>query len=145
MMAVIRHTGVRVPKSLAPKSLAEAGRSAQWPQWLEALKKECGDFLSQGVFDEVDRGAVLVATMVVPTQLLLNTRADGTFKFRIVVRGDLAVRGEHYLGTRSPMVSLDTTHITVAMAAGSETPSFSTDCSQAFLNADLGHPNFLCD
>ena len=42
-------------------------------------------------------------TKVVPTQLLFNIKADGTFKCRIAVRGDLTVKDEHYLETKSPM------------------------------------------
>ena len=53
MAAVVRHAGVRVPKSLA-----EAQRPPKWPQWLEALKKEYGGLISEGVFDEVDRSTV---------------------------------------------------------------------------------------
>ena len=45
MAAVVRHAGVRVLKSLA-----EAQRSPQWPQLLEALKKEYGSLVSEGVF-----------------------------------------------------------------------------------------------
>jgi len=139
MAAVVRHTGFRVPKSLA-----EAQRSPQWPQWLEALKKEYGGLISEGVFDEVDRSTVPEGTKVVPTQLLFNIKADGTFKCRIVVRGDLTVKGEHYLETKSPMVSLETIRMILSLAAGSDMPLFSTDFSQAFLNADLDHPHLYC-
>ena len=139
MAAVVRHAGVRVPKSLA-----EAQRSPQWPQWLEALKKEYGGLISEGVFDEVDRSTVPEDTKVVPTQLLFNIKADGTFKCRIVVRGDLTVKGEHYLETKSPMVFLETIRMIVSLAAGSDMPLFSTDFSQAFLNADLDQPHLYC-
>ena len=61
--------------------------SPQWPLWLEALKKEYGGLVTQGVFDEVDRSAVSVDAKVVPTQLLFAIKKDGTFKVRIVVRG----------------------------------------------------------
>ena len=72
-----------------------------------------------------------------PTQLLFNIKADGTFKCRIFVRGDLTVKGEHYLETKSPVVSLETIGVIVALAAGSDMPLFSTEFSQAFLKADL--------
>ena len=39
------------------RSLAEAQRS-QWPQWLEALKKEYGCLISEGLFGEVGRSTV---------------------------------------------------------------------------------------
>ena len=45
----------------------------QWPQWLEALKKEYGGLLSEGMFDELGRSALPEDTKVLPTQLLFNT------------------------------------------------------------------------
>ena len=68
-------------------------------------------------------------TKVVPTQLLLNIKADGTFKCRIFVRGDLSAKGEHYFETKSPIVPLETIRVIVALAAGSDMPLFSTDFS----------------
>ena len=79
-----------------------------------------------------------------PTQLLFNIKADGTFKVRIVVRGDLTTAGEHYLETKSSMVSLDTVRMIVALAAGSDMILLSTDFSQAFLNAMLDDPIPYC-
>ena len=139
MAAVLRHDGVRVPKTLA-----EAQRSPQWPLWLEALKKEYGGLVTQGVFDEVDRSAVPVDAKVVPTQLLFAIKKDGTFKVRIVVRGDLTIQGEHYIETKSSMVSLDTVRMLISMAAGSDMLLFSTDCCQAFLNAEVEEPHLYC-
>ena len=65
MAAVVRHAGVRVP---------------QWPQWLEALKMECGGLISEGVFSEEGRSVVPEDTKVVRTQPLFNTTVGGTFK-----------------------------------------------------------------
>ena len=81
---------------------------------------------------------------MVLTQLLFNMKADGTFKCRIVVRGDLTVKGEHYLETKSSVVSLETIRMNVALAAGPDMPLFSTDFSQASLSADLDHPHLYC-
>ena len=90
--AVQRHEHVRVPRSID-----EARRSDQWDLWLAALKKEYGGLLSEGVFDEVDATAVPASTKVVPTQVIFEVKRNGTYKCRIVVRGDLTVQGVHYL------------------------------------------------
>jgi len=139
MAAKIRHDRVQIPKSIW-----EARKTPQWPQWLAALKKEYGGLRDHGVFDEVERSSVPLGTKVVPTQLLFNIKADGTFKVRIVVRGDLTTAGEHYLETKSSMVSLDTVRMIVALAAGSDMILLSTDFSQAFLNAMLDDPKLYC-
>ena len=93
------------------------------------------------MLDEVGRSTAPEDTKVVPTQLLSNIKADCTFKCRTSVRGDLIVKGEHYLEIKSPMVSLETTRVIVALAAGSDMPLFSMDSSQALLSADLDHPH----
>ena len=139
MAAIIRHEGVRIPKSIS-----EAIRSPQWPQWLEALKKEYGGLLSKGVFNEVDRSAVPAGSKVVPTQTIFDIKKDGTFKVRIVVRGDLMVEGEHFVDTKSSMVSLDAIRMVVSLAAGNDMRLFSTDFSQAFLNADIDMEGLFC-
>ena len=77
--------------------------------------------------------------------VLFNTKSDGTYKVRIVVRGDLTKEGEHYIATKSSMVSLDTVRTIVALAAGSDMPLYTVDFTQAFLNADLGEPHVYCD
>jgi hypothetical protein len=139
MAAKLRHDRVQIPKSIW-----EARKTPQWPQWLAALKKEYGGLRDHGVFDEVERSSVPLGTKVVPTQLLFSIKADGTFKVRIVVRGDLTTAGEHYLETKSSMVSLDTVRMIVALAAGSDMILLSTDFSQAFLNAMLDDPKLYC-
>ena len=101
MTAKVRHEGMRVPEN--PRRALESPWRAQR---LEALKKAHGGLVSHGVFGEVDRSAVSAGTKVVPTRILFAIKSDGTFKVRIVVRGDLMMEGEHYVETKSPMVSL---------------------------------------
>jgi hypothetical protein len=141
--AVARHDPASTSARL-PRSIREARASPQWPLWLAALKKEYGGLLAKGVFDEVDRAAVRDGVKVVPTRVLFNIKSDGTYKVRIVVRGDLTKEGEHYIATKSSMVSLDTVRTIVALAAGSDMPLFTVDFTQAFLNADLGEPHVYC-
>ena len=65
-------------------------------------------------------------TKVMPTQLLFNIEAGGIFKCRIAVRGDLTLKGELCPETKS-MVSLKTTRMILALAAGSDMSLISTD------------------
>ena len=86
------------------QNLRQALVSPRRAQWLEALKKGYGGLVSRGLFDEVDRSAVPAGTKVVPTRMLFAIKSDGTFKVRIVVRGDPMTEGEHYAETKSSMV-----------------------------------------
>ena len=96
------------------------------------------------MFDEVDRSAVPAGTKVVPTRMLFAIKSDGTFKVRIVVRGDLMMEGEHYVETKSSMVPLEAIRMAVALAAGNDMRLFFTGFSQAFLNVDIDVANLYC-
>ena len=61
-----------------------------------------------------------------------------------MVRGDLMTEDEHYVETKSSMVSIEAIRMVVALAAGNDMHLFSTDLSQAFLNADIDVPNLYC-
>ena len=93
------------------------------------------------MFGEVDPSAV----PVVPTRVLFAIKSDGTFKVRIVVRGDLMTEGKHYGETKSCVVSLEAIRMTLAPAAGNGMRFFSTDFSQAFLNADIKVASLFCN
>ena len=97
-----------------------------------------------GVFDEVGRSDVPAGTKVVPTRLLFAIKSDGTFEVSIVMRGDLMTEGEHYVKTKSFMVSLEATRMVVALAAGNGMHLFSMDSSQAFRNADIDVADLYC-
>ena len=92
----------------------------------------------------MDRSAVPTGTKVETTRVLFAIKSDGTFKVRIVVRGDLMMEGEHYVETTSSMVSLEAIRMAVAHAAGNDMRLFSTDFFQAFLNADIDVANLYC-
>ena len=53
--------------------------------------------------------------------------------------------GEHYVETKSSMVSLEAIRMAVALAAGNDMRLFSTRFSQALLNADIDVANLFCD
>jgi len=140
MAAAVKALGIKIPRSLK-----EAQRSPQWPQWLAALEKEYGGLISEGVFKEVDRSSVPTDNKVVPTQLLFSIKSDGTFKCRIVVRGDLTTKGKHYLETKSSMASIEAVRMLASFAAGEQWPMYGTDFSQAYTNADELNEYLFCE
>jgi hypothetical protein len=134
--AIARH--VRIPKNLA-----EAQKNPEWPQWKAAIEKEIGGLINLGVYTQIDRG--LATTKVVPTQMPFDFKLDGRFKCRFVVRGDLTTKGEHYLETRSSMVSMEAVRTVIALAAGNDWALTTTDFSQAYCYADEENKNLLCE
>ena len=98
-----------------PRNLADAQASPEWPRWKAAIEKEIGGLIRLGVYNEVNRNDA--TTKAVPTQMIFDIKLDGSFKCRFVVRGDLTTKGEHYLETRSSMVSMEAVHTVLALAA----------------------------
>ena len=61
--------------------------------------------------------------------MIFDIKLDGSFKCRFVVRGDLTTKGEHYLETRSSMVSMEAVRTVLALAAGNDWALTTTDFS----------------
>ena len=130
MMAAVVSNGI-----VLPRSMAEAQSSPQWPQWKAALEKELGGLRQEGVYSEVDRRDVPAGVTPIPTQILWTVKLTGEFKVRLVVRGDKEVQGVHFLQSKSSMATQEGVRITVALAASTGYALYSTDFSQAFVNA----------
>ena len=77
----------------------------------------------------------------IPTQILWTVKLNGEFKVRLVVRGDQEVQGVHFLQSKSSMASQEGVRITVALAASTGYALYSTDFSQAFVNAPETNPH----
>ena len=83
--------------------------------------------------------------VTVKTQLLFNIKADGTFKVRFVVRGDLTTKGVHYLQGKSNMASLEGVRMTVSFAAAEGWDLNKIDFTQAFIYAPQKNPHLYCE
>jgi len=136
MMAAVVSNGIQLPRSIA-----EARASRQWPQWKAALEKELGGLRQEGVYTDVDLSEVPAGVTPIPTQILWTIKATGEFKVRLVVRGDKEVQGVHYLNSKSSMASQEGVRIIVALAASTGYALYSTDFSQAFVNAPETNPH----
>jgi hypothetical protein len=126
-----------------PRNLADAQASPEWPRWKAAIEKEIGGLIRLGVYNEVNRNDA--TTKVVPTQMIFDIKLDGSFKCRFVVRGDLTTKGEHYLETRSSMVSMEAVRTVLALAAGNDWALTTTDFSQAYCHAKEDNKSLFCE
>ena len=125
------------------RNLADAQASPEWPRWKAAIEKEIGGLIRLGVYNEVNRNNA--TTKVVPTQMIFDIKLDGSFKCRFVVRGDLTTKGEHYLETRSSMVSMEAVRTVLALAAGNDWALTTTDFSQAYCHATEDNKSLFCE
>ena len=127
-----------------PKSLHEAMKSPERLLWLEALRKELSGHVESGVWTEVDKSSMPEGVTAAPLMYVFGIKADGTFKVRLVVRGDLTVQGIHYIEGKSAMASIEATRMLTSFAAAEDWSLHSIDFTQAFTNALVTNPHLYC-
>ena len=123
-----------------PKCFKQAVRI---PAWKEAIDKECGKFDKNDCFTVVPyNGQQLVAMM-----WLFNIKTDGTFKARLVARGDLMKPFVHYHpnDVYCGNVSATSIKIAVAIAAAYKLTMRGGDLEGAYLvtRANASYPIFI--
>ena len=128
-----------------PRTLQEAERSAEWPQWREALRTELGGIIDAGVWDEVPSSVMPTGVTAAPLMYIFSIKADGTFKVRLVVRGDMTEKGVHFLDTKSSMAAVESTRLLVSFAASEDWALYHVDFTQAFVNTPEENPHMYCE
>ena len=109
----------------------------QWPAFADAIAKEMGGLLDLGTFEIVlDTGD----REKLPTKLVLKTKykADGTFdkhRARLVVQGFHQRIGQDFFSTFSPMASLTSVRMMLALSVHLGLPVIHMDVPQAFIQA----------
>ena len=131
-------------KVFIPRSVKEAESTSQWPQWLEAIEKEMNGMKDNEVYEEVLKSSMPDGVSALPLMWVFNVKNDGTFKARLVVRGDLSIEGIHYLENASCMASMESIRMLIAFAAANNHKLFTIDFSQAYTNDDELNPHMYC-
>ena len=108
---------------------------------LQAIAKEFNDLIAIGTFTgiEVPNNRKAISSRIV---LKVKHRADGAFdkyKARLVARGFLQKLGVDFFSTFSPMATLTSIRILLAIAVHSGLDIVHADIPQAFLKARLGY------
>ena len=112
----------------------------QVPAMLEAIIKEIGGLLDLNTFDFISVDKVGQGTELLPTKLVLKvkTRADGSFdknKARLVVQGFHQRIGKDFYSTFSPMASLTSVRMGLALAVKLDLDLIHMDVPQAFIRS----------
>ena len=80
------------PVPPTPRSVAQARRLEDWPQWQTAIDAELHSFFEHGVWDE--GGCVLpTGKSALPSHILLDRKRDGRYKARLIAGGNGWQRG----------------------------------------------------
>ena len=126
-----------------PKTVEEAMRRPDWPQWKEAIRKELSSIVKKGTFRDLQSGKRAkgnpLRTMMV---LTIKYHADGTierYKARFVVLGNHQVYSESYSETYAPTASMQLVRSVISWAAQHRKKLHQLDIKTAFLNAAMDY------
>ena len=99
-----------------PRSVAQAKRSDERPQWELAIGAELQSFFDHGVWKE--GGCAVPAGMTaLPRHIVLDSKRDGRYKTRLVAGGNHQQQGVDFNETFAPVCSYRTLCMIAAVAA----------------------------
>jgi hypothetical protein len=128
-----------------PKSLNEAKKSPEWPEWEHAVQKELDQLLDMGTWILVQRpaDAVPISNKWVFVKKY-NKRGDLLkYKGRLVAKGCAQRPGYDYLETFSPVVRLESIRAILAIASIKQLDIQQMDVKGAYLNGTLNEKVYM--
>jgi len=131
-----------------PVSFKGATESQQSKRWLDAMKKEVADLLTNKTWEPVARCDVPVGHKIVKSRWVyaLKYLRDGSierFKARFVVRGFSQVKGVDYYHSFSATLRSTSFRILMSMAAGEKLRLEHFDVTNAFTEAEIDSLIFI--
>ena len=135
----------KVKNIIIPRTLEEARNSIEWPEWLEALKKEACAIIDNNTFEVVIKPK---GRKTIKSRYVFDIKTDengeiSRYKCRLVAKGYTQVAGIDYESTFSPVVSFTAVRSFIASAAHKGHRIFQCDVNTAFLNAALEEELYL--
>lgn len=133
-------SAVQVAPTPEPRSLKEAMERADWSKWQTAIQEEFKAFKNAGTYVWVSRPAYGVH--ILQTAYVFKVKGDGTYKARVVARGDRQLPDE-FEETYSPTVSAATVRAVLSMAASRGFEVRQLDIKAAYLNGPIDATIYL--
>ena len=132
----VRHEGIE----RVPRSMKEAMRNKNF--WLPSVAEEIKGLMDKGVWKRVKRSSVPDGVKMKRYLPVFSIKKDlkGEVikrKFRLVLRGDLFVRGTDFDSTFSPTARAETLRLVQSLACARGWDSNQFDVTQAFVNAHM--------
>lgn len=129
-----------------PKTLQEAKRSPEWPEWEKAIKTELEQLKKMGTWELVTcpDGAVPIACKWVFTKKYNNQGELVKYKARLVAKGYAQRPGHDYNDTFAPVVRLETIRAILAMVPKQKLKVQQMDVKGAYLNGRLQEKVYMC-
>ena len=122
-----------------PKTLTEARRSPEWPQWEKAIQAELDQLHKMGTWELVDppHGRIPVGNKWVLTKKYDKQGNLQKFKARLVAKGYTQMPGMDYTDTYAPVVRLETIRTLLALAISENWEIQQMDVKGAYLNGRI--------
>jgi len=132
----LRHHGLVIPKSVF--------QIIDSAEWRKSFLKEWNGLVDKEVFVSTPRTAMPPDTTPIPLMICFDIKSDGTYKTRIVLRGDLTQQGIHFLEGKSSMASIESVRMLASIAVANDMELGSLDITQAYIHADEPNPHLYC-
>ena len=128
-----------------PKTIAEARKSHEWPEWEKAIRAELDQLKEMSVWELVDRpeGRIPIGNKWVLVKKY-NKQGDLIkYKARLVAKGYSQIPGMDYTDTYSPVVRLETIRAILSLAVSQDWDIQQMDVKGAYLNGILKEEVFM--
>ena len=122
-----------------PKSLKEAQRCFDWPQWEKAIQAELDQLDKMGTWMIIDppKDRVPVSNKWVLTKKYNKEGHFQKYKARLVAKGYSQMPGMDYTDTFAPVVHLETIRTLLALAISESWEMQQVDVKGAYLNGTI--------
>ena len=128
-----------------PKSLSEAKKSPEWPEWEHAIKEELAQLLRKGTWKltKAPEGAVPITNKWVFNKKYNKEGDLIKYKARLVVKGCAQRPGYDYDETFAPIVCLETIRVILALSVAEDLVIRQMDVKGAYLNGTLNETVYM--
>ena len=139
-------TQLALPK--IPKSIKQAMKSAEWPQWKKAIENEMNAHEINGTWKlvELPEGKRVIGSKMIFDLKLVNGQLSTErhpFKARLVARGDQQREEIEFKDRFAPTAKATSNRILFALAAIKDWDIRSFDVSTAYLHGDQKHEVYM--
>ena len=132
-------------EALEPRTLKEAKRRPDWPQWEKAIKEELATLKAAGTWRLEDTPP---RANIIGSKWVLKVKKDAAgniacYKARLVAQGFSQIGGVDYDNTYVPVAKLVSTRAVIAMANRLRMEMHQIDIKGAYLNGELNDNEVL--
>jgi hypothetical protein len=129
-----------------PKTIDEAKKTKQWPEWLAAIHQELASLKAMNVYQDVE--SLPPGKKAVRSKWVLVTKRNengeiSRYKARLVAQGFTQIPGQDFMHTFAPVACWDSIRFILSIAAMKNWELRHIDIKSAYLNGVLKEEIYL--